>query len=68
METMGMKRDTLFKHKETAVTSEECMGDANKYQKLLEPPTKQKKVSEGRRTYVIYDQCNKLGDSKKCCH
>jgi hypothetical protein len=45
---MGMKRDTLFKHKEIAITCEESMGDANEYNNLLEPSTKQKKASEGR--------------------
>jgi hypothetical protein len=33
-----MKRDTLFEHKEVVVTCEENVGDANEYQKLLEPP------------------------------
>jgi hypothetical protein len=35
---------------------------------LLEPPTKQEKASEGRRTNVICDQCNKSRHSKECCH
>jgi hypothetical protein len=43
-----MKKDTLFEHKEVGVTCEESMGNANEYQKLLEPPTKHEKVSEGR--------------------
>ncbi len=55
---MGMKRDTLFEHKEAIVTYEENMGDANEYRKLLEPPTKHKKANEGRRTNLIYNQCN----------
>jgi hypothetical protein len=38
---VGMKRDTFFEHKKIVVTCEESMGDANEYQKLLEPPTKQ---------------------------
>jgi hypothetical protein len=59
-----MKKDILFKHKEVIITCEENMGDINEYQKLLEPPIKQKKVNKGRRTNVIYDQCNKLRDSK----
>jgi hypothetical protein len=63
-----MKKDTLFKHKEVVITCEESMGDANEYQKLLEPPTKQENTSEGRITYMIYNQCNKLGHSKECCH
>jgi hypothetical protein len=66
--TMGMKRDTLFKHKEVAITYEENMGDANEYQKLLEPPTKQKKANEGKKTYVIYNQCNKPKHFDEGCH
>lgn len=37
--TIGMKRDTLFQHKEATITSEENMGDVF-YRKLLEPLTK----------------------------
>jgi hypothetical protein len=37
---VGKKKDTLFEHKEVAVTCEKGMGDANEYQKLLEPLTK----------------------------
>jgi hypothetical protein len=48
-----MKRDTLFEHKEVAITCEESMGDTNEYQKLLEPTTEQKKVSKGRWIDVI---------------
>jgi hypothetical protein len=55
-----MKKDTLFEHKEVVVTCEKNMVNANEYQKLLEPPTKHEKVSKGKWTYVIYDQCNKL--------
>jgi hypothetical protein len=40
---VGMKRDTLFEHKEFAVTYEETMANAEKYQKLLEPPRKPEK-------------------------
>jgi hypothetical protein len=58
-----MKRDILFEHKEVAVICEESMGNTNEYWKLLEPPTKQKKVSEGRQMDVIYGQCN-----KRCSH
>jgi hypothetical protein len=43
-----MKRDTLFKHKEAAIICEEKMGNANEYQKLLEPLTKQKNIVEGK--------------------
>jgi hypothetical protein len=35
---------------------------------LLEPLTKQKKVSKGRKTNMICGQCNKLGHSKECCN
>jgi hypothetical protein len=49
-----MKRDILFEQKEVAITCEETMGDTNEYYKLLKPPIKHKKVSEGRQTYVIY--------------
>jgi hypothetical protein len=51
---MGMKRDTLFEHKETTITCEDNMGDMNEYQKLLEPPTKQEKVSKRRLIDLIY--------------
>jgi hypothetical protein len=44
------------------------MGDANEYQKLMEPPTKQENASKGRKTHVIYGECNKLGHSKEHCH
>jgi hypothetical protein len=44
------------------------MGNAKEYQNLLEPPSKQKKVNDRRKTYVIYGQCNKLGHSKERCH
>ncbi len=44
----GMTRDTLFEHNETIVTCEESIGNTNEYQNLLEPPTKQEKVSKGR--------------------
>jgi hypothetical protein len=54
--------------KKTTATREKNMGDANKYQKLLEPPTKQEKVSDGRKTNVIYGQCNKPRHSKKHYH
>ncbi len=63
-----MKRDTLFKHKEIAITCEESMGDANEYNNLLEPSTKQKKASEGRWIDVIYSQCNKSRHSKEHYH
>jgi hypothetical protein len=64
---MGMK-DTLFERKEATITCEESMGDANEYRKLLEPLTKQEKTNEGRKTYAIYGQCNKLGHSKEHYH
>ncbi len=39
-----MKWNTLFEHKESIVTYEETMADAEEYQKLLEPPKKPKKA------------------------
>ncbi len=50
-----MKKNTLFKHKEIVVTYEENMKNANEYQKLLEPSTKQEKVNEGKQ-----DRCDLL--------
>jgi hypothetical protein len=44
------------------------MGDANEHQKLMEPPTKQEKVNEGRIIGMIYGQCNKLRHFKEHCH
>jgi len=42
-----MKRDTLFEQKETTTTCENSMSNANEYQKLLKPPTKQIVLSKG---------------------
>jgi hypothetical protein len=42
-----MKRATLFEYKETIVTCEESMGNANEYQKLLKPPSKERLLKEG---------------------
>ncbi len=44
--TIRMKRDTLFKHKESTITYEETMVDVEEYQKLLETLKKQKKTLE----------------------
>jgi len=38
----GMKRDTMFEHKEVTFTYEENMGDVNDYQKLFKPLIKPK--------------------------
>jgi hypothetical protein len=43
-----MKRDTLFEHKEAAITCEESMGNTNEYKELLEPPTRQEKANKRR--------------------
>jgi hypothetical protein len=59
---------TLFEPKKSTIICEETMGDANEYWKLLEPLTKQEKNSEGRKTYVICCQCNKLGHFKEHFH
>ncbi len=42
-----MKRDTLFEQKEATTTCENSMSNANEYQKLLKPPTKQIVLSKG---------------------
>jgi hypothetical protein len=68
MATTGMKKDTLFKHKEVIVTCEENIKNANEYQKLFKPPIKQEKASKGKRIHVIYGQCNKSKHSKELCH
>jgi hypothetical protein len=39
-----IKQNTLFKHKEFAVTYEETMADVKEYQKLLELPKKLEKA------------------------
>jgi hypothetical protein len=65
---VGMKRDTLFEHKEATITCEKNMGDVNEYWKLLESPTKQEKASKGRQINLIYNQCNKSRHSKERCH
>jgi hypothetical protein len=43
----------LFEHKEVVITCEESMGDANEYNKLLKPSTKQEKANERRWTNMI---------------
>jgi TorA maturation chaperone TorD len=53
MATTGMKKDTLFKHKEVIITCEENIRNANEYQKLFKRPTKQEKASKGKRIDVI---------------
>jgi hypothetical protein len=40
---MGMKWNTIFKHKEFTVSYEETMVNVEEYWKLLEPPKKPKK-------------------------
>ncbi len=65
---MGMKRDTLLKHKEAIVTCEESIRNANEYPKFFKPPIKQEMTSKGQRIDMIYGQCNKLRHSKECCH
>jgi hypothetical protein len=48
MATTWMKRDTLFEHKEVAITCEESMGNTNEYQELLEPqPSRRRLAKEG---------------------
>jgi hypothetical protein len=43
---MGMKRNTLFEHKEFTITYEDIMVDPKDYQKLLEPPKNPKKTPD----------------------
>ncbi len=51
--TAKMKWDTLFLHKEVAMTCKEKMGDANEYQKLLEPPPKSEKTKDSQKSKLI---------------
>jgi hypothetical protein len=48
-----MKRDTLFFHKEVAMTCKENMGDVNEYQKLLEPPPRPEKTRDSKKSELI---------------
>jgi hypothetical protein len=41
-----MKKDSLFEHKEVVITCEESMGNANEYQKLLEPLAKMRRLAK----------------------
>jgi hypothetical protein len=44
-----MKKGTLFEQKESAITCEESMGNANEYHKLVKPPTSMKRLmKEGK--------------------
>lgn len=66
--TPGMKQDTLFFHKKVVVTCKESMGDANEYQKLLEPPPKLEKNGDSMKSELVCDQCQKSSHTKKLCH
>ncbi len=63
-----MKRDTLFEHKEFAVTCEEIMADGEEYRKLLEPPKKLKKALDNIWIENMCDFYHKLGHLKERCH
>jgi hypothetical protein len=43
------------------------MGNANEYQKLLEPLAKMRRLAKEGGQMWFCDQCNKLGHSKECC-
>lgn len=47
--TIGMKRDTLFRHNEATITCEENLGDVF-YRRLLEPSTIFLKINEIKQT------------------
>jgi hypothetical protein len=61
-----MKRNTLFKHKEFAITYEEPMENVAEYQKLLEPSKKLEKTSDNTWIKKMCDFCHKPGHLKEC--
>jgi hypothetical protein len=62
-----MKRDTLFEHKEFAVTYEKTMVDVEEYRKLLEPLKKPKKALDNTRIEKICGFYHKPRHLE-CCH
>ncbi len=58
---VGMKWDTLFKHREFVITYEEIMADVEEYQKLLNSPTRLKEhkaiLGMKRCTVSVTNQC-----------
>jgi hypothetical protein len=65
---IGMKRNTLFKHKKSMVTCEEMMVDAKEYQKLLKPSKKLEKTLDNIQIEKMCDFCHNPGHLKKHCH
>jgi hypothetical protein len=63
-----MKQDTLFRHKEFAVTYEYTMVDAEDYQKLLKPLKKPKKAPNNTHIKKMCDFYHKPRHLKECCH
>jgi hypothetical protein len=57
--TIGMKRNSLFEHKEIMVC-EESMGDPTEYQKLLEPPKSNIRNDE-KCTDLVCSHCKNKG-------
>jgi hypothetical protein len=63
-----MKRNTLFEHKESAITCEKTMENVEEYLKLLEP---MKKLEKTPNNTLIENICNfwhKPRHLEECCH
>jgi hypothetical protein len=65
--TVGIKRNSLFEHKEVAVTCEESMGNPTEYQKFLEL-LKSDISNDEKCTNLVCSQCKKKGHNKQHCH
>jgi hypothetical protein len=63
-----MKQDTLFEHKEFAVTYEETIANVEEYQKLLEPSKKLEKALDNTQIEKTCSFYHKLGHLKERCH
>ncbi len=64
----GIKKNTIFEHKESMVTCEEIMANVEEYQKLLKPPKKLEKTLDNIRIEKMYNFCHKLGHIIECYH
>jgi hypothetical protein len=62
-----MKRNTLFEHKEFAITCEEIMVDVEEYRKLLKPRKKLEKTPNNTQIEKMCSFCHKPGNLKKRC-
>jgi hypothetical protein len=67
VDALGMKPNSLFKHKKIIVICEENMGDPMEYQKLLEPPELDRN-NDGKHTDLVCSQCKKQGHNKEHYH